>query len=109
MTMGEILTSRRHTQNGKVIVEVLLDQQEYRQLGGEMDNVYLFSERTASIPSKVSLRGRNEATKYFLIPRQLRKKLAIYGGVSCQRFDYQGRAVFIYVVDSYKSQHKVSE
>lgn len=107
--MGAILTSRRHEHTGKVIVEVLLDPAEYRQLGGEMDNIYLFTERAAAIPSRVSLRGRNEATKYFLIPRQLRRKLSISGGVSCQRFDHDCRSVFIYVVDPCKSQHRVSE
>jgi hypothetical protein len=105
--MGAILTSRRHEQTGKVIVEVLLDQTEYRNLAGEIDNVYLFTERAATIPSKVSLRGRNEATKYFLIPRQLRKKLPIQGGISCQRLDCEGRSIFIYVVDPYKSHHKI--
>ena len=106
--MGAILSSHRH-EHGKVIVEVLLDQAEYRQLAGEIDNVYLFSEQTARTPSKVNMRGRNEATKYFLIPRQLRKKLAIYGGVSCQRFDFDGRSIFIYVVDPAKMQHRIAE
>ena len=106
MVMGAILTSRRHEQTGKVIVEVLLDQTEYRQLAGEIDNVYLFTERAVTIPSKVSMRGRNEATKYFLIPRQLRRKLPIQGGISCQRFDQEGRSIFIYVVDPYKFHTK---
>jgi len=98
--MGEILCSRRYDRNAdKVVVELLLQQEEYRQLKGEMDNVHIFSENVANIPSKLSLRGRNEATKYFLIPRQLRKALSIRGMVSCQRLERGGKAVFIYVLD----------
>ena len=99
--MGEILCSRKHSNEG-VVVEVLLHQNEFRQLKGEMENVYLFSDNVANVPSKVSLRGRNEATKYFLIPRQLRKKLAVSGEVSCQRIDQNGKLVFIYVLDPIK-------
>jgi hypothetical protein len=100
--VGEILCSRRYSDPAKVIVEVLLDQQEFRQLRGEMDDVYLFSDKAACVPSKVSLRGRNEATKYFLIPRQLRKQIMIHGGVSCQRFEHDGKSIFVYVLDPYK-------
>jgi hypothetical protein len=102
--MGEIVATKRARQGGKILVEVLVNQDEFRQLRGEMSQVYLFSEKVANVPSKVSLRGRNEVTKYFLIPRQLRKRLAIRGEVSCQRIERDGKSVFIYVLDPYK-QH----
>jgi hypothetical protein len=86
-----------------VVIEVLLGQEEFRQLKGEMDDVCVFSERVANVPSKVSLRGRNEATKYFLIPRQLRKQLAIRGEICCQRLERDGKSIFIYVLDPLKS------
>lgn len=101
--MGAILCSRRYEQdNGKILVEVLLEQDEFRQLRGEFDDVRLFSDRIANVPSKVSLRGRNEVTKYFLIPRQLRKALSISGEVSCQRMESAGKSIFIYVLDPCK-------
>lgn len=81
---------------------MLLDQDEFRQLKGEMDDVYLFSENVANVPSRVSLRGRNEATKYFLIPKKLRKKLSVNGEVSCQRLETDGKDIFIYVLDPVK-------
>ena len=68
-------------------------------LKGEINDVHVFSERVTDVPSRVSLRGKNEATKYFLIPRQLRKDLAIRGKVSCQRLDREGKSVFVYVID----------
>jgi len=108
LLMGAILCSRR-SDNEHVIVEVLLHQEEYRQLRGELNNVCMFSENVAHVPSKVSLRGRNEVTKYFLIPRQLRKQLLITGSVSCQRLDVAGKAVFVYVLDAYSGTHRISE
>ncbi|RME53647.1 hypothetical protein D6783_01355 [Candidatus Woesearchaeota archaeon] len=89
-----------------MIVEVLLNQDEFRQLKGELNDVYLFSERVAATPSRVSLRGRNEATKYFLIPRQLRKRLAVFGSVSCQRIDAGEKSIFVYVVDPTKHERR---
>lgn len=100
--VGNILCSRRHA-GDKVIVEVLIDQDEFRQLRGELDDVYLFSENVVKTPSKVSLRGRNHATQYFLIPRKLRKDLSIGGEVSCQRLESEdGKSIFVYVLDPYK-------
>jgi len=97
--MGEILGSRRHDgDTRKVVLEILLSQDELRQLRGEMENVIVIAESAGTTPSRVSLRGRNEATKYFLIPRQLRKQLSIHGSVSCQRLDVSGKSVFVYIV-----------
>ncbi len=106
--MGSILCSRRSADdNSKVIVEVLMGHEEYRRLRGEIDDVYLFSDKIASIPSKVSLRGRNEATQYFLIPRQLRKRLSVRGGVNCQMLESDGKSIFIYVLDPWRSIDQV--
>lgn len=102
--MGEILCCKRYDADArKMVVEVLLNKEEFRNLGGEIDEIYVFSDRTARVPSKVSLRGRNAATRYFLIPRQLRRRLAIHGQVSCQRFETdEGKAIFVYVLDQFK-------
>ncbi len=96
--MASILSTRR-ADNTRVIAEVLLSSDEMRQLQGEMNDVRLFTEHVAKIPSRVSLRGKNEATKYFLIPRQLRKNLAVHGKVSCYRLEPEGKSIFIYVLD----------
>jgi len=106
--MGSILCSRRSVDDAtKVVVEVIMAQDEYRRLRGEIDEVYLFSDKFADIPSKVSLRGRNEATQYFLIPRQLRKRLSIRGGVNCQMLESDGKSIFIYVLDPWKADDQV--
>jgi hypothetical protein len=93
-----------------MVFELLVDEHEARQLKGEINDIYIFSGQAANVPSRVSLRGKNEATKYFLIPTKLRKQLAIHGSVSCQRFDVQERTVFVYVVSPDGSREcKISE
>ena len=96
--MGLIVSTKRHSQE-QVLVELLVNNSEIRQLRGEHNDIYVFSERTTNTPSRVSLRGKNDATKYFLIPKQLRKELVINGKVSCQRLQSDGRTIFVYVID----------
>lgn len=94
--MGKILKQRR-TLNG-VLAEIQLSTEEALDLGGVMDNVTVFTEDRARIETHISLRGKKEATKYFLIPRVLRKKLNLFGSVSCQRLQHGDKDIFVYVV-----------
>jgi hypothetical protein len=98
--MGMILTSRR--ESDKVVVEALLDHRELLNLKGEIDNVHLFTEKVAEIQTNIARRGKNEATKYFLIPKQLRKDLNIRDPVSCQRINTENKAIFVYVLNRTK-------
>ena len=95
--MGSIISSRRD--EDKVIVETALDYEELVQLKGEIDNIHLFSEKIADLRTNISRRGKNESTKYFLIPRNLRKDLDINEPVSCQRINTPDKAIFVYVVN----------
>jgi hypothetical protein len=97
--MGIIISSKRD--QDKVIVETLLEHHELTQLRGELDNVHLFSEKTADFETNIAARGKNEATKYFLIPRKLRKdiNLGSRDQVLCQRINTPEKVIFIYVMD----------
>lgn len=95
--MGSIISSRREEK--KVIVEAELEYEELVQLKGEIDNVHLFSEKVADLETNISSRGKNEATKYFLIPRHLRKDLSINEPVNCQRINTPNKVIFVYVVN----------
>ena len=100
--MGYIISTRRDPEHDrKMIVEARLDVNELLSLRGHVDDIHLISDRIVDVPANISLRGRNEATKYFLIPRQLRKDLRFRTNVSCQRIDSEGKAIFVYVVDNY--------
>jgi len=98
--MGSIISSKR--ENDKVIVELSSDYDEFLQLKGYLDDVHLFTEKVADIKTNISQRGKNEATKYFLIPRQFRKGFKFNNGTSCQRIDVKDKVIFIYVVDKFK-------
>lgn len=81
-----------------VVAEIEMSMEEAKNLQGEMEDIQLFTPQKANTPARTSLRGRNEATKYFLIPKQLRKDLNTMGSVSCQRIQHHDRDIFVYVV-----------
>jgi hypothetical protein len=96
--MGRIIGTKT-TKEGKVIFEIELEYEESLQLKGHMNNIHVFSEEVADIKTNLSQRGKNEATKYFLIPRELRSNLKFNEKVKCQKMETDSKIVFIYVVD----------
>jgi hypothetical protein len=94
--MGKILKQR--LKDDTVVAEIALTKEEAKDLGGEMEDITLFTETRATTPSRVSMRGRKEATKYFLIPKTLRRSMNTMGSVSCQRLKRAGKDIFVYVI-----------
>ena len=95
--MGTIIQARK--EGTKIVSEVLTDYEEYLQLRGHLDNIRLFSENASQIQTNISQRGRNYATKYFLIPRQFRKGFKFNNITSCQKLDFDDKVVFVYVIN----------
>ncbi len=98
--MGTIISSKKDGKN--VIIEVLADYEEFLQLKGHLNDIRMFTENVAEIQTNISQRGKNQATKYFLIPRQFRKGFKFNNTTSCQRVDIKDKVLFIYVVDKLK-------
>ena len=98
--MGKIISSRKH--KDKIISELMFDYNQYLQLKGHFDDIYLFTEHVAEIKAHISQRGKNDSTKYFLIPRQLRKGLKFNNQTSCQKIDLKDKVIFIYIIDKNK-------
>jgi hypothetical protein len=96
--MGEILHIR-NVKNGKVLVEVEMDYEEIKKLHGFLDNVHLFSEDSPDIVTRLSQRGSSEATKYFLIPKELRGNLELGENVKCQKIELEENTFFIYMIE----------
>ena len=96
--MGTILSSRIK-EDGKVVFEVMVDYEESVQLKGHMDNIHVFSENVADIKTTISQRGKNEATKYFLIPRELRQDMKFNAPTKCQKIETKTKTIFIYTID----------
>ncbi|MDP3640811.1 MAG: hypothetical protein Q8R53_06475 [Nanoarchaeota archaeon] len=96
--MGAILGSKLKG-DGKVIFEVLMDYEEAVQLQGHMDNVHLFSENISHVRTNISTRGKNSATKYLLIPKELRRGINFDKEISCQKVDLKDRIIFVYSLE----------
>lgn len=99
--MGSILSSKVMA-DSKVVYEIALDREEALQLKGYMDNIHVFSEDAADIKSRISFRGKNEATKYFLIPRELRDDIKKSKEVECQKLETRSKTLYVFLVDKIK-------
>ena len=99
--MGSILSSKV-MEDGKVVYEVMIDRDEALQLRGNLDGIHLISEKAADITSRISLRGKNDATKYFLIPRELREEIKKSKEVSCQKVEVAAKSIYVFYVDKIK-------
>lgn len=97
--MGKIIGSRMASDQ-KVIFEVELDYDEALELRGHTKGVHLFSEESAHIKTNVSGRGKNEATKYFLIPKELRKELPMESDCKCLKVRTNTKTIFVYLMDN---------
>jgi hypothetical protein len=97
--MGFIISSRRN--EDKVILEVQSEYSEFLELKGHFDDVHIFTDKVAYTKTNISQRGKNDATKYFLIPKNLRQGFQFNNDVSCQRIDLKNKVVFVYVVDKF--------
>ncbi len=99
--MGVILGTKT-TKDNKIIFEVEMDYEESLKLKGHIKNIHVFSEDAAEIKTNLSQRGTNEATKYFLIPRELRENLKFNEQVKCQKIETDTRIMFVFVVSKLK-------
>jgi len=99
--MGCILSSRVKD-DGKIVFEVCVDQEEALHLQGHLENIHLFSEKTADKRTNMVQRGKNESTKYFLIPRELRTNLGYRSISKCQRIETKSKIIFVYIMDKIK-------
>ena len=79
------------------------------QWKGNIKNIHIFSEDAAEIKTNLSQRGTNEATKYFLIPKELRENLIFSEEVKCQKIETDTRTIFIFVVEKANENKRTSE
>jgi len=96
--MGRILGIKANKKEN-ILLEVEISYEEFLQLKGHIKNIYIFSEDCIDINSNLSQRGKNDATKYFLIPKNLRKGLRFVGSVKCKKLETESKSFFVYVID----------
>ena len=99
--MAEITSSKINLDN-KITYSISLDQQEALRLQGHLNNIHLIAEPTIDQPTNISCRGKNSATKYFIIPKKLRTELSFKEKTTCQRIDTKNKVIFIYLLDKFQ-------
>jgi hypothetical protein len=98
--MGTILSSKMKD-DGKIIFEICVDYDEATQLKGHMENIHLFSENVEQVETHVSTRGKNDSTKYFLLPREFRSGLQLDKPIACQKIETKTKNILVYVIDKF--------
>lgn len=98
--MGKIISTKRLEKG--LCFEIFMSQDEATLLQGHYDNVYVFTENVAEFKTNISTRGKNSVTKYFLIPKNLRRNIDFRNYVNCQKIETKEKIMFIYVVDKFK-------
>ncbi len=97
--MSLILSSKRNKDG--VILEIQTDYEEYLDLQGHMENIHLVSDNDCIKRTHISERGNGGATKYFLIPREMRRGFKYKNSITCNRIDKKDKILFVYVVDKF--------
>ena len=97
--MAKILSLRNVAEN-RYIYEIELDSDEASQIDGSVKDIVLFSNKDFISDTTISKRGKDGRTKYFLIPKNVRKRIELTDKkIVCQRLDLRNRTFFIYAVE----------
>lgn len=98
--MGKILNLRT-VNDDKVHVTLELSQKEVLWLEGNMEKMHVFSENNLTHETKLVQRGKKESTRYFLIPKNLRRKVMISNSVKCTTIEGKTKQLYIFAVNKY--------
>jgi hypothetical protein len=98
--MGTLMSSKIR-EDGKVVYEVVVDSSESLQLKGHMTDVHIFSLNNMEVHSRLSKRGTNDATTYFLVPKEFREGLKESANAKCQLIRIPNKKIFVFTVDDF--------
>ncbi len=104
--MGQIINSKIAA-NKKVIMKVMLDQDEVSNLKGHLKNIHVFNSDLCQHNSQINTRGNNGVTKYFKIPLSIRSRKKHNGKLNYQKIDTPGKIFYIYTLE--KEPEKTEE
>ncbi len=93
--MGEIIGYK--VVGEKIVYKLCVDEKEALQLKGNINNIRLFTLDKCETESKIVEWGKNNSTKYFLIPKCFRKKTKKRPvSIAYQAIDLESKMIFIY-------------
>ena len=98
--MGKIVNLKAITDE-KIQVVLELSAKEVAWLKGNMDKMHLFSENNLESTTRLVQRGKRDATKYFLLPKDFRKGVVPSNTIPCTMIDTKSRQIFIFAVNKY--------
>ncbi len=97
MVMGVVISSKR--KNNHVILSIKLDLNEVPKLKSTIGNVHVIPEDDAEEKSSIHERGREGCTKYFLIPKALRRGIKLKKEVACLKQESDKKVIWAYIMD----------
>ena len=86
-----------------ISVHLCLSKEEYHWLEGNLERMKLFSEFNLVYETRLVQRGKRESSKYFLMPKDLRKNLVINSKVVCNKMDGKHKDYYIFAVEKFLS------
>ena len=87
--------------NDKVTITLELSQQEAMWLKGNLEKMHIFSENNLEFETRLVQRGKRESTKYFLIPKELRKKIMISNSIKCNMIETKTKCIYMFATNKY--------
>jgi len=98
--MGKILKLLNKS-NDKVELTLELSQKEVIFLRGNLDKMHLFSEDNLNVDSRLVNRGKDESTKYFLIPKEFKNEVNSSKEVLCTKIETKTKHLFVYAINKF--------
>ncbi|HKL23414.1 MAG TPA: hypothetical protein VJ895_01550 [Candidatus Nanoarchaeia archaeon] len=102
--MGQIINSKLAA-NKKVILKIVLDQDEISNLKGHLKNIHVFNSDLCNHSSQINTRGNNGVTKYFKIPLSIRSRKKHSGKLNYQKIETPSKIFYIYTLEKEKQEN----
>ncbi len=98
--MGEILNILNKSDD-KVEVTLSMDREYFKKLRGNLDKIHLFSEHVLENESKLVSRGKDDSTKYLLIPKEINAEVFAREDVNYSVIEEDDKYLFIFSVNKF--------
>ena len=98
--MGEILNIVNKVED-KIEVTLSLDRSYFKKLKGSLDKIHLFSEDVLDFDSKLVSRGKDESTKYLLIPKEINSEIFAREDVTYSVIEEPDKLFLIFAVNKF--------
>jgi hypothetical protein len=98
--MGKILNILNKSDD-RVEVTLEFDLKYFKKLKGNLDKIYLFSEDVLDFNSKLVSRGKDDSTKYLLIPKEINTEVFAREDINYSVIEDPDKFLFIFGVNKF--------